>query len=94
MERIKINYIHKDKFNRTKVLISRFRKFSEKLIDVEADFLEELFSDSELTYKQIYHKHEPVYKALAEEFHKNSTNCITVNVDYFEQHYYYVEGKR
>ena len=93
MERVRINHIHKDKFTRAAVINAHLRKSSYALIDIEAEFLDELFDEKTLeSYRELYNKYCDKYKEAAEYWDKKTCNIIEINVNYFSQHYFPLEG--
>ena len=92
MERIKINHIHKDRLKRTSVIISQIKKASFALIDIEGDFLEELFDEgNSKSYQEIYDHFLVKYEECAEYWDCKTVNILEVKKNYFALHYFPLE---
>lgn len=93
MERIKINHIHRDKFTRAAVINTQLKKASYALIDIEADFLEELFDENNSkSYADLYNEYCFKYEEVAKLWSNKTCEIIDIKVDYFENHYFPLEG--
>ena len=92
MERIKINHIHKDRFTRAAVITSQIKKASFALIDIEGDFLEELFDEgNSKSYQELYDQFSVKYEECAEHWNYKTANILEVKKDYFASHYFPLE---
>lgn len=94
MERIKLHVIHAKKSTGRQRIIKQFRESSEALIDIEAEFLDDLFNEDDLrTYQQLYSKYSLDYYMKAKELQESTANVVEVNLEYFTK-YFPVEGSR
>jgi hypothetical protein len=93
MERVSIDHVHKDVLNRRNIIIKNVRESSNELIDIEVDFLECLFDESNpKSYRELFQTYESKYSQKALEWENKTVNIVRVNTEYFKQHYFPIEG--
>ena len=94
MERIKLHLIHSKRSEGRQRIIKQFKESSEALIDIEADFLDDLFNEFDSrTYQELYSKYSVDYYLKAKELQESTSNVVEINLDYFIK-YFPVEGSK
>ena len=92
MERIKILLQHKNKFTRKGILTKQLKKISAELIEIESEFLDELFEQEEKqNYQELYSNYSLKYYLKAHEWNKKTVDLIQVNLQYFVQQYFKID---
>lgn len=96
MERITIETLQKERFaSRRALVIKQVKEASYQLIDIEAEFLDELFDEENpKTYQDLFSEFSLKYYMKAQELDKKTIQYIKVNSSYFSAHYFPIEGKR
>lgn len=95
MERIKVDPNLGKRFSSKRAIITKqVKEASYELIDIEADFLDELFDeDNPKTYQELYSDYSLRYYLKAKELNENTISCVEVKKEYFSNHYFPIEGK-
>lgn len=92
MERIKILLQHKNKFTRKGIIIKQLKKISAELIEIESEFIDELFEQEEnQNYQKLYANYSVKYYLKAHEWNKKTVDLIQVNLQYFVQQYFKID---
>jgi len=92
MDRVKLHLLTAKRSLGRQRIIQQFKDSSIILIEIEGDFLDELFNEGNLkTYQELYSKYSLEYYLKAKELQESTYNLVEINLDYFTK-YFPVEG--
>ena len=92
MDRVKLHLLTAKRSLGRQRIIEQFKDCSIILIEIEGDFLDELFNEDNLkTYQELYSKYSLEYYLKAKELQESTYKLVEINLDYFTK-YFPVEG--